>query len=47
MSMDNLKKNIILTPFNILYKLNPKLDLELLFRLKLGYKLNLVNPKTV
>lgn len=46
MSMDNLKKNIILTPFNILYKFNPRLDLEILFRLKLGYKLDLENPVT-
>lgn len=46
MSMNNLTKNIILTPFNILYKINPKLDLEILFKLKLGYKLNLDNPKT-
>ena len=29
MSMNNLTKNVILTPFNILYKINPKLDLEL------------------
>lgn len=46
MSMNNLTKNIILTPFNILYKINPKLDLEILFRLKVGYKLNLKNPIT-
>lgn len=46
MSMNNLKKNIILTPFNILYKINPKLDLQILFRLKVGYKLNLKNPIT-
>ena len=39
-NMNNLTKNIILTPFNILYKINPKLDLKILFRLKLGYKLN-------
>ena len=44
--MDNLTKNIILTPFNLLYKLNPALDLKLLFRLKLGYKLDLQNPVT-
>lgn len=44
--MDNLVKNIILTPFNILYKISPKLDLKILFRLKLGYKLNLKDPKT-
>lgn len=44
--MNNLTKNIILTPFNILYKINPELDLEILFRLKVGYKLNLKSPKT-
>lgn len=44
--MDTLKKNLILTPFNLLYKINPRLDLEILFRLKLGYKLNLDNPIT-
>ena len=44
--MDTLKKRIILTPFNILYKISPKLELKLLFRIKQGYKLNLKNPKT-
>lgn len=44
--MNNLVKNVILTPFNILYKISPVLDLKLLFRLKVGYKLNLKNPQT-
>ena len=44
--MDTLKKRIILTPFNILYKISPKLELKLLFRIKQGYKLNLKNPTT-
>lgn len=44
--MDNLTKNLILTPFNLLYKLSPKLDLQLLFRLKMGHKLDLKNPRT-
>ena len=44
--MDNLTKNIILTPFNLLYKISAKLDLKILFRLKLGYNLNLKNPVT-
>ena len=44
--MDNITKNIILTPFNVLYKINPKLALKTLFRLKCGYKLNLQNPRT-
>lgn len=46
MGMDNLTKNIILTPFNLLYNFNPKLTLKILFRMKLGYPLNLENPKT-
>ena len=44
--MDNLLKSVILTPFNILYKVYKELELKLLFRLKCGYKLNLKNPKT-
>lgn len=46
MSVDNVKKNIILTPFNLLYKISPSLTLKILFRIKLGYSLNLSNPKT-
>lgn len=46
MGMDNLTKNIILTPFNILYKFSPKLTLRMLFRIKLGYTLDLNEPKT-
>lgn len=44
--MDNILKSVILTPFNILYRMNPELELKLLFRLKCGYKLDLNNPKT-
>lgn len=44
--MDNLIKNAILTPFNVLYKQNPELTLKILFRLKVGYRLNLENPRT-
>lgn len=44
--LDTLKKNIVLMPFNILYKLSPSLELKILFRLKQGYKLDLKNPKT-
>ena len=44
--MDTLKKRLVLTPFNILYKISPKLELKLLFRIKQGYKLNLKNPTT-
>lgn len=44
--MDNLKKNMILMPFNILYKFSPRITLQILFFLKLGYPLNLKNPCT-
>lgn len=44
--MNNLTKNIVLFPFNILYKISPQTDLKILFRLKQGYSLNLVTPKT-
>lgn len=44
--MDNLLKNALLTPFNLLYKINPVFELKLLFRLKCGYRLNLKEPKT-
>ena len=44
--MDNLMKNIILTPLNYLYAISPELELKLMFRLKQGYNLNLKNPVT-
>lgn len=44
--MDNLLKSLLLTPFNWLYRINPEWELQLLFRLKCGYKLNLKNPAT-
>ena len=44
--MNNITKRIILTPFNILYKISPELDLKALFKMKQGYSLNLKNPKT-
>ena len=44
--MDTLLKNVILTPFNLLYRFSPELDLKILFRLKQGYQLNLKNPRT-
>lgn len=46
MSIDNLKKNVILAPFNVLYKFSPRKTLEILFRLKVGYQLRLDNPQT-
>lgn len=44
--MNNLIKNLILTPMNILYHLSPELDLKILFRVKQGYSLNLKEPQT-
>ena len=44
--MNNLVKNIILFPFNLLYKISPETDLKVLFKLKQGYTLNLKDPKT-
>lgn len=44
--MDTHKKNIIMLPFNFLYRISPRFELGLLFRLKQGYSLNLNNPKT-
>lgn len=44
--MNTVTKNIVLAPFNLIYKLSPKLELQLIFRIKQGYKLNLKNPQT-
>ena len=44
--MDNLLKSVILTPFNVFYKISPVAELETIFRLKCGYRLNLKNPRT-
>lgn len=44
--MNTITKNIILAPFNLLYKINPAFELKLMFRLKQGYGLDLKNPKT-
>lgn len=44
--MDTATKNLLLAPFNLLYKISPKTELRLLFRLKQGYSLNLKNPQT-
>lgn len=44
--MNNVTKSIVLTPFNLLYKISPEKELELIFRIKQGYKLHLKNPKT-
>ena len=44
--MDTHKKNVLMLPFNLLYKIAPRLELKLLFRIKQGYSLNLKKPKT-
>ena len=44
--MNNLTKNVLLTPFNLLYKISPEMDLRVLFYLKQHYRLNLKEPKT-
>lgn len=46
MKMNNLTKNAILFPFNILYKFSPSLVLKILFLIKQGYPLHLNHPKT-
>ena len=46
MSINTTTKNIILSPLNLLYKINPVLDLKILFKWKLNYKLDIKNPKT-
>ena len=44
--MNNLLKGVILTPFNLLYRISPEIELKIIFRLKCGYRLNLKSPKT-
>ncbi|WP_050740031.1 ATP-grasp fold amidoligase family protein [Acetobacterium bakii] len=44
--MNSISKNRILAPMNLLYKISPQLNLKILFKIKLGYALNLVNPVT-
>ena len=44
--MNTQTKNLILAPFNLLYKLAPAAELQLMFRLKQKYPLNLKAPKT-
>lgn len=44
--MNNIYKNILLFPLNVLYKISPATELKILFFLKHGYKLNLKDPKT-
>lgn len=44
--MNKKIKNLVLTPLNLLYKISPKADIKLLFRLKCHKKLDLKNPKS-
>lgn len=44
--MNTITKNIVLFPFNLLYKISPEMDLKVLFRIKQGYPLNLKHPVT-
>lgn len=44
--MNKKVKKIILAPMNLLYRINPELDLKILYRLRTHRKLNLENPKT-
>ena len=44
--MNTMTKNLILSPFNLLYRLAPRQELELMFFLKQRYPLHLEDPKT-
>ena len=44
--MNTVTKNLLLSPFNLLYRIAPTTELKVMFRIKQGYKLNLKNPKT-
>lgn len=44
--MNTQTKNLILAPFNLLYRLAPETELKLMFRLKQKYPLSLKDPKT-
>lgn len=44
--MNNILKRIVLIPFNVLYKICPSVEQRLMFRLKMGYSLDLNSPKT-
>ena len=46
MSFNALAKNVVMTPFNLLYRINPVWNAKLLFRLKTGRRLRLDAPKT-
>lgn len=44
--MKELIKRILISPFNLIYTISPKIATKILFRLKQGHKLDLNNPKT-
>lgn len=44
--MNKKIKNFILAPFNLLYRINPELEIRILYRLKCKQKLDLNNPTT-
>lgn len=44
--MNNRIKKILLIPFNMLYKISPKIELSILYRLKCKSSLNWENPET-
>lgn len=44
--MNTTTKNLILFPLNLLHRISPAATLKILFRLKMGHKLDLKNPKT-
>ena len=44
--MNNSVKSFLLSPMNMLYKINPELAIKILFYFKNGYKLNLKHPVT-
>ncbi len=45
--MNNKLKKIILLPMNIFYKINPKLEIKVMFLIKNRYRLHLNNPVTL
>lgn len=44
--MNATLKRIVLFPFDLLYKINPRAELKLMYRIKRGKKLNLDDPQT-
>lgn len=44
--MNQRLKKLVLFPMNILYKINPLLEIKIMFFLKNGYKLNMKKPVT-